>query len=352
MIDLSRHPKLRQLARNLHIPDTGDCLRELRNHAIGTVQQMLEDWHVETIDDLRMLIADKLSVKIELLLTDEDVDRLSEKYGHVVGHFRRILRAEFLKGDTEGLLIDNPKPGKGGRDYLVIVDARGLRKVRAYFTVWHELAHLLLYPRKQLVLEGFRRAPNNDAKHKDPVESAVDHIAGQLAFWEPLFKPALYEAAGPDLSLQAIESASAEVAPGASLYAACLAAIRAWDAPAVFVTGDVSPKSDGTAPSLRLQAVVSNEAAREIGCELRKHMRVPPTSALWQGFHDEMGRVHVGVENQSAWDVSGRGPLSPLRWRVEGVRRGQFVYGLLTRMSTPAVTFVSQDSLTSPRATR
>jgi hypothetical protein len=112
-----------------------------------------------------------------------------------------LLRAEFIKGDTEGLLIDNPKPGKGGRDYLVIVDARGPRKARAYFTAWHELAHLLLYPRKQAVFEGFRRAPTPEAKLKDPVESAVDHIAGLLAFWEPLFKPALLKAASGDLSL-------------------------------------------------------------------------------------------------------------------------------------------------------
>jgi hypothetical protein len=335
MIDLRQHPKLRQLARNLHIPDTGDCLRDLREHAIASVRQMLKDWHVETIEDLRMLIADKLSVKIELLHTDEDIEHLSEKYNHVIGHFRRILRAEFLRSDTEGLLIDNPKPGKGGRDYLVIVDARGFRKLRAYFTVWHELAHLLLYPRKQLVLEGFRRTPSASAKDKDPVESAVDHIAGLLAFWEPLFKPALHQAAGEELSLSAIEQARRQVAPEASLYAACLAAMRAWDAAAVFVTAEICPKSDGTAPSLRLQSVVANEAAREMGCELHKHMRVPPTSALWRGFHDVFGRPNVSLENQSAWEVSDRGALSPLQWHVEAVRRGRFVYGLLTKLRIP-----------------
>jgi hypothetical protein len=294
---------------------------------------MLKDWHVQTMDDLRLLIADKLSVKIELLHSDEDVDRVAERYGHVIGYFRRVLRAEFLKSDTEGLLIDNPKPGKGGRDYLVIVDARGSRKVRAYFTVWHELAHLLLYPRKQLVLEGFRRTPTNDAKQKDPIESVVDHVAGSLGFWEPLFKPALDEAATKGLSFLAIEHACAEVAPDASFYAACLATIRAWDSPVVFVTAEVCPKSDGTEPSLRLQAVVANEGARAIGCQLRKHMRVPQTSVLWQGFHDLLGRLHVGVENQSAWEVSDRGRLSPLHWHVEAARRGQFVYGLLTDMS-------------------
>jgi hypothetical protein len=99
-------------------------------------------------------------------------------------------------------LIDNPKPGKGGRDYLAIIDARGPRKARAYFTAWHELAHLLLYPPRQLVLEGCRRTPTDDAKQKDPVESAVDQIAGLLAFWEPLFMPALL--ANKELTFEAI----------------------------------------------------------------------------------------------------------------------------------------------------
>ncbi len=143
-------------------------LRELRDHAIASVQQMLKEWSVETISELRSLVADKLSVKIEYISEDMDTECLAEKYGQVMGGFRQLLRAEFIKSDTEGLLIDNPKPGKGGRDYLVIVDARGSRKMRAYFTAWHELAHLLLYPRRQAVFEGFRRTPTLEAKLKGP----------------------------------------------------------------------------------------------------------------------------------------------------------------------------------------
>lgn len=207
MTALADHPKLRQLARNLHIPDRGDCLAELRAHALDYVRQMIREWTVDTIDELRMVVADRLSVKIEYINDDADVDRLANIYGHVMSHFRRVLRMEFLKHDTEGLLIDNPHPGKGGRDYLAIIDARGPRKARAYFTAWHELAHLLLYPRRQLVLEGFRRTPSVDNMQKDPVESAVDHIAGLLAFWEPLFGPALLQTANGVLTFEAVESA-------------------------------------------------------------------------------------------------------------------------------------------------
>jgi hypothetical protein len=274
---------------------------------------MLNEWSVETIGELRILVADKLSVKIEFIGEDQDTERLAEKYGQVMGGFRQLLRAEFLKGDTEGLLIDNPKPGKGGRDYLVIVDSRGPRNARAYFTAWHELAHLLLYPRRQAVFEGFRRTPTAEAKLKDPVESAVDHIAGLLAFWEPLFKPALLNAASGSLSLESIERACIEVAPGASLQSACLSAVRIWDEPVAFVTAAVSPKSDGTAPSLRVQNIVANDPARELG--------------------DIFANRHCGIENQADWEVSGHGSLSALGWQVEAVRRGPLVYGLLTNMA-------------------
>ena len=332
MTDLAHHPKLKQLARNLHIPDGGDCLHELREHAIASVQEMLKEWSVETIAELRSLVADKLSVKIESIGADQDTERLAEKYGQVMSGFRQLLRAEFIKGDTEGLLIDNPKPGKGGRDYLVIVDARGTRRARAYFTAWHELAHLLLYPRRQAVLEGFRRAPTIEAKLKDPVESAVDHIAGLLAFWEPLFGPALLSAASGDLSLEAIAKARSEVAPGASFQSACLAAVRVWKRPVAFVTAAVSPKRDGSSLSLRVQNIVANEAAREVGCTVRRQMRIPPASAISEAFGDLSANRHCGMENQAGWEVSGQGSLPALAWQVEAVRRGPLVYALLTNM--------------------
>lgn len=334
MTDLAHNPKLKQLARNLHIPDSGDCLRELRDHAVASVQQMLREWSVETIGELRRLVADKLSVKIELIAEDQDTELLAEKYGPVMSGFRRLIKAEFIKGDTEGLLIDNPKPGKGGRDYLVIVDARGSRRARAYFTAWHELAHLLLYPRKQAVFEGFRRTPTPEAKLKDPLESAVDHIAGLLAFWEPLFKPALLNAAAGNLSLESIERACLEVAPDASLQAACLSVIRIWEEPVAFVTAAISPKSDGTAFSLRVQSIVANDLAREIGCEVRKQMRIPAHSAISKAFGDMLGKTYRQMENQADWEVSGHGSLDALDWQIEAVRRGPLVYGLLTNMTT------------------
>jgi hypothetical protein len=155
-----------------------------------------------------------------------------------------------------------------------------------------------------------------------------------LAFWEPLFKPALLNAASGDLSLKAIEHACMEVAPGASLQSACLAAVRIWEEPVAFVTAAVSPKCDGTSPSLRVQNIVTNDAAREVGCEVRKQMRIPPASAISKASEDLLGRPFCRVEDQADWEVSGRGSLTELGWRVDAIRRGPLVYGLLTDMAS------------------
>jgi hypothetical protein len=337
MIDLIRHPKLRQIARDLHIPESEDAMRDLRDHAIETVRAMLREWTLESIEDLRRLVADRLSVKLEFVRTDADVARLASEYQHFFLRFRRLLQKEFITGDTEGLLIDNPSPDKGGRRYLAIIDARGARAPRAYFTAWHELAHLLLCPPKQMLFEGFRRSPTDTLKRKDPLESAVDQIAGLLAFWEPIFKPALCDASAGGLSFGAIETASDIVAPGASLYAASLAAIRLWEGPAIFLTAEEATKTDGTGYALRVQTIIPNDLAKSANPRIRKCMRVPPESSLYQTFKANVGSERVTSENQEIWEVSGYGNLPSLRWEVQSLRRGPAVYGLLKPLLRPQV---------------
>jgi hypothetical protein len=329
MMDLIQHPKLRQIARDLHIPESADALRDLRDHAIELVRNMLREWEFESIEDLRRLVADRLSVKLEFIYQDQDVSRIASEYQHFLVKFRKLLEKEFITGDTEGLLIDNPSPKRGGRRYLAIIDARGARAARAYFTAWHELAHLLLCPPKQMLIEGFRRAPTAATIRKDPLESAVDHIAGLLAYWEPIYRPALYQRSAGNLTFGAIEGASSIVAPGASLYSASLAAIRLWDGPAIFLTAEYGTKTNGSGFALRVQTLIVNELARPLDLRIRKSMRVPVDSILARAFEENLGLERAASENQAMWEVSGHGNLPPLGWNVQSLRRGPAVYGIL-----------------------
>ena len=99
------------------------------------------------------------------------------------------------------------------------------------------------------------------------------------------------------------------------------------------MTAAVSRKRDGSSPSLRVQNIVANDAAREIGCEVRRQMRIPPGSVISNAFGDIFGKRHCGLENQADWEVSGHGSLTALDWQVEAVRRGPLVYVLLTNMA-------------------
>jgi hypothetical protein len=99
------------------------------------------------------------------------------------------------------------------------------------------------------------------------------------------------------------------------------------------VTAAISAKSDGTSPSLRVQSIVANDAAREKGCKVRRQMRIPPASAISKAFRDVIARRYCGMENQADWEVSGRGSLAALGWQAEAVHRGSLVYGLLTNMA-------------------
>jgi hypothetical protein len=186
-----------------------------------------------------------------------------------------------------------------------------------------------------MMFEGFRRTPSDAFKRKDPLESAVDHIAGLLAFWEPLFKPALLDTSAGNLTFGAIETATGTVAPGASLYAATLAAIRLWEGPAIFLTAEEATKTDGTGFALRLQTVIPNELARPLNLSIRKSMRVPTASALFQAFQENLGLERSAAENQGMWEVSGHGNLPPLSWRIQALRRGPAVYGILKPANSP-----------------
>jgi hypothetical protein len=332
MMELMRHPKLRQVARDLELPASDDALRDLREHAVERVRNMMTGWTLDTVEDLRMRVADQLSVKLVFITSDDDIYRIAAEFAHYkLRHvpLPRLLEAEFITGDTEGLLLDNPSPVKGSRRYLAIIDARGPRAARAYFTGWHELAHLLLCPPRQRVFDGFRRSPSELQRRKDPLESAVDHIAGLLAFWEPIFKPALITAAGGDLTFAAIETAAVLVAPGASLYAASLAATRVWDGAAVFVICEEGTKTDGTGLALRIQTLIPNDHARSLDLSIRRSMRVPIASALWRAFYETSDTECAANENQALWEVAGRGNLPKLPWAAQAVRRGGAVYAIL-----------------------
>lgn len=340
-----------QLARSLGLPGRGDCLPQLREHALARINQIVGQWPepILTLDTLLRIVASRLSVCIEYIHADDDVERIARTRAAYALQLAATLRCEFVRGVTQGLLIEHIDPQPGDRRFLVVVDARGERAARAYFTAWHEISHVLTTP-PQLEFKLFRRTPLIEDVQKDPVESAVDHVAGAIAFYEPIFGPALASAVqrGAGLTFSAVESARDSVAPTASLHASSIAAVRLRAEPLCFVSAEARLKpaemrklrstqselglglaTDVIEPKLRLVSVVANDAARSSGLRFHEHLRVPVRSVLFRVYQELLDGEYEAREDQAWWETSASGPLPRASLRVVSTRRGNFVHALI-----------------------
>lgn len=349
--NLSQDPRVAALARDLGLPGQGDCLTHLTQFALRKIDQIFRRWPepIDSLDVLLQVVASRLSVCIEYIRTDSDLDRIARDRAAYSLTLRETLQCEFVRGNSEGNLIEHREPQPGDRRYLAIVDARGDRAVRAYFTAWHEMSHVLTTP-SQLEFKLYRRTPAAEEIWKDPVESAIDHIAGTIAFYEPIFRPALAQAvlSTGRITIEAIERARDAVTPSASLYSAILAALRIWPEPLCFVRAEPRLKPaeqrklsslqqdlelglepEIIRPKLRLVDVIPNDRARSSRLKLHAHLRVPASSVISRVHQEQLNSEHEAFENQASWERSEDGPLPTATLRVTATRRGGSVYGLV-----------------------
>ena len=347
--DLSTKPEVIQLANHLNVSTRGDCIKNLRTFALRTVEGFLSSYPVkaDSINLLFKIVCDKLSVKVELIETDEDIRRISDEYREFNGVLASILESEFVRGNTEGITLHATEHIEGFRKFLAIIDARGERRSRAYFTKWHEIVHLLL-PTKDQEAEILRRSPTQKIKEKDPIESVIDHVAGYLAVYEPIFKPVLLSKVDElGFSFAAIEQARDCCLSEASLLATMIRSINFFDFPVLFLQLDMKLKKEeeklanssqlnfdffksSVEEKLRISRLIWNEKAKSGVFQLQQNMRVPNDSVLSNAYYSEVDITYQAEENQNWWETSKNGALSKLPISVQAVKRGRYVYGLVT----------------------
>lgn len=344
----ANNPRIQTLARELGLTARGDSFDRIVAFAMVQARSILDGFEVRDLDTMIRLVANRLRVRIEYIRDDTDVARLAAEYDGFHSHLARQLEEEFLQGETEGVTLARDGGDAKSFRFLAIIDARGGRSARAYFTAWHELVHLLIHP-PQLAFKGFRRTPPRELIQKDPVESLVDSIAGRLAFYDPIFGPALetsmHQCGG--LTFDAIETARQAVAPTASMHAAMLAAVRTCGSPALCVSVEQrfkkSEAREVASPQvalalgqrqpqrqLRAATVGRNELAAEAGLEIFANMRIPTRSIIAMVSAKSHDVCTSAVEDQDWWETSDDGPLASQPIRVEAMRRGRFVYALIT----------------------
>lgn len=300
----------------------------LRDHVRETIARWISDARTKGACDIKSpadvltLVAERLRVHVVHVESDAELhDRVREycKRGELA--IKQI--ADELAGDVEAGIVRLKSAEDWERPLVALVDARGHRGASRFFSACHEVAHPFLDPQLSF---GFRCRTGTD-----PLERAVDLIAGEIAFYAPLAGPILRAHAGRDLTFSAAERFWTDAGPTSSRSAAMVAAVRLWNRPAVFLTATMRCARhgrDGGIPALRVDHAMPNDAAREEGLFILP-FRVPVSSPIHRAFQDPFRQVHEGVEQLGLWTSSDGGTLPARALKVGAKRVGERVFAIL-----------------------
>lgn len=301
MARLDRDPKILALAADLGLDPRRNPVAEIVGYCSRRVESWLpRDAPPGTVGELEAIVCGRLGLVFEEIHEDADLDRVIRDYvskGDVI-----FATAKYaLDNWTLGLLYER-RHARGKPDqYVARIDCRGEEKnARRFFTRWHEIAHLLILP--PWAAPPFTREP----EERCPIERLVDIVAGEIGFYGPVFRPKLERCVAHHgtLSYRAIEDLRAAYCPEASFHATAIAAVKAYDRPAILVEARRAWKKheDNTQPpKLRAVTVMMNAPARAIGLRIDWNMAVPDDSVIAHAFRIGDESVVTGVENLSTW---------------------------------------------------
>jgi hypothetical protein len=273
---------------------------------------------VTTIGQLESLVAQRLQMVFEEIRTDDDWDRLKEVYARGKKEFVFAgLRSKFDDDDnlTYGALVQRRNAGPGDPDrFVAVIDCRGTKLARRFFTRWHEIAH-------RLTTHADMPEPVYRSEH-DPIERMMDEIAGHVGFYDPLFQPAYQQASEGELLLKfgTVEAIISGAFPAASFQATLFACARRLTTPVVYLEAALAHKKevkrrlatpsmfgDDLPPGeLRAVKVIPNKAAQQERFTIPTNMRVPADSVIHRLFDAKLLTDGDGQEDLNQWETQGK----------------------------------------------
>lgn len=273
---------------------------------------------VTNIDALESLVTQRLQMVFEEIRSDEDWDRLKDVYARGKKEFVfGGIRTKFDDDHnlTYGALVERRNAGPSDPDrFVAVIDCRGSKLSRRFFTRWHEIAH-------RLTTHADMSEPVYRSEH-DPIERMMDEIAGHVGFYDLLFQPVYQQArlGQPHLKFGTVETIISGAFPAASFQATLFACTRRLPTPVVYLEATLAHKKEvkrrlqtpsmfGDDPppgELRAVKVIPNKAAQQEGFTIPTNMRVPADSVIHRLFDAEPMTDGDGQEDLSQWESQGR----------------------------------------------
>jgi hypothetical protein len=350
MKSLGSEAKIISIANALRLKggDAAETVIDYCRRQVASIWQRSSALH--SIADLERAVCTQLNLVIHEVWSNEDVQRLSQHYSVGEREYVFAALANQLDAKTFGILIQRTRRlDDTAYRYVAVIDCRGAKAWRRFFTVWHEIAHCLTTV-EQFELP-FRRTTANT--EKDPVEKLMDIIAGELGFFDPIFIPVLrakVEKHGK-LTFAAVEEIRQEFCPAASFQATLNACVDRISVPAISVVAGLGHKahesrviSDRQAQffptaqprrQFRVQSAIQNRAARGTALRIHKNMRIPLSSIVAKVFRDEGGGdTATARESLGTWGCSDGSRLASLDVEIQAKKIADQVFALVTLVNT------------------
>lgn len=320
---LKKSIKVQKLARDLGLKNAADPVSAIVDYCRLKVKKFLADFpECDQLHDLLLFLAQKMGTFFEEIHTDEDLENIKSKY-LLRGEKIFVLLKEELAEDVFGITFRLMNRESWEPQFVSIIDCRGDKSYRSYFTKWHELGHLLVLT-DQMRLNFRRTFPPTELK--DPEEAVIDIIAGTFAFYDPLIK----KCTDGEISFEAVERLRNQLCPGASWQASLIGFVKAWTTPCFLVHAkhalkkgeqeQLAQQSFGfnapPAPVLRAAKVTSNDAARNDGLMIFENMRIPASSVIYKAFQEGLDYAE-GEENLRDWVTSDGSRLCNCKVRIK-----------------------------------
>ena len=320
------------VARELGLPALANPVEAVVDWCVAKIAGFERELPCSTLDALLQLAANRLGVRLRVVRTDAELAALVSEYT-ARGERAFALLPTTLEGTTLGETIKLTRRLPGELAFVAVIDARGPKVHREYYTCWHELAHVLTLTDSTCT---HFHDPSSDAK--DPEEKLMDAIAGRLAFYAPFVRRVL--PAGV-LSFAVLERVRETLCPGASWQSTLIGVTPASDVPALVIRAELAvKKAQRPKPGqrslfplppvpgqLRAVRVSPNDAARRAGFMIYENMRVPEASAIGRAM--AVTCTVSGDEDLHDWESSQRGCLPSTQIRVDARRGGDGVDALV-----------------------
>lgn len=332
---LKQSPQIWKLAHDLGLKPKYDALAEIVELCIKRVGSFFDEFNPTTLSDLLGVVAAKLDTHFIEIHDDSELEKVKGEFLER-GEVSFANLEDQLSPEVFAITFRLLARRRDDRQFVSIIDCRGEKAWRSYFSKWHELAHLLtLTPQMRLK---FCRT-HCVADQKDPEEAAMDVIAGTVGFFSGLV--ARYSTG--EISFERIRELRTALCPEASVQASLIGFTKSWRAPVLLIQvglglrkrekANISQASFGfremPQPVLRALNITSNDAARETSLQIHRNMRVPKDSVIRRVWSE--GADHLrAIENLSSWQASDGTSLPDRAVHVEAQRFGIDIYALVT----------------------